>query len=143
LKSLVKTVQDKFALNINLDVIGKIEKYPSEVETMLFRIVQEALNNIGKHAKATEALITIEYSEEKFILTISDNGKGFKLAESIDALPRRGKLGLAGIKERASLLGGTVDVTSSSTKGTCLNIEIPRGEDMGIMENPVSSDYEF
>jgi two-component system sensor histidine kinase DegS len=120
-----------------------VQKYPSEVETMLFRIVQEALNNIGKHANATEALITIEYSEEKIILTISDNGKGFELSESIDALPRKGKLGLAGIKERASLLGGIVDITSSSAKGTCLNIEIPRGENLGIIENPVSSDYEF
>lgn len=143
LKSLVKTVQDKFEITINLDVIGKVQKYPSEVETMLFRIVQEALNNIGKHSKATEALLTMEYSEEKIILTISDNGKGFDLAESIDALPRRGKLGLAGIKERASLLGGIVDVTSSSATGTCLNIEVPCGENLGIMENPASSDYEF
>jgi signal transduction histidine kinase len=125
LTSLVKALQDGHGINADLEVIGEAHRYSPEVETMVFRIAQEAINNIGKHSQATKANINIEFTGETINLTVSDNGKGFNLPESIDALPRSGKLGLAGIKERASLLGGTIKVTSSPGKGTCLILEIP------------------
>jgi len=125
LRSLVKALYNEHGIKAELKVVGEAKRYPPEVETTFFRITQEAVNNIGKHSQATEAFVCIEFAGEKTNLTISDNGKGFNLAESINALPRSGKLGLAGIQERAHLLGGTIQVTSSPDNGTCLTVEIP------------------
>ena len=125
LRSLVKGVQEYEGIGMNLKVLGGERRFSPEVELLLFRIAQEALNNIRRHAQASEAQVAIDFAEDRVKLMISDNGRGFELSGRVDDLPRSGKLGLAGMQERARLLGGTFEVKSTPGKGTTLIVEVP------------------
>jgi signal transduction histidine kinase len=121
----MKDLQEYDNIGSKLGVLGDEKRFPPEFESSLFRIVQEALNNIRRHAKATEATVVIDFSGNKVKVAISDNGRGFELAGGVDDLPRSGKLGLVGMQERARLLGGTLEVQSKPSKGTTIIIEVP------------------
>jgi len=125
LRSLAKGLQESDGIGTDLKVLGGERRFLPEVELLLFRIVQEALNNIRRHAQASEAQVVVEFAEDRTKVTISDNGRGFELSGGVDNLPRSGKLGLAGIQERARLLGGTIEVKSTLGKGTTLIVEVP------------------
>jgi len=122
---LVSDVERRCEIQTNLVVFGDEQRFPPEVELTLFRIVQEALRNVEKHAQATRAEVTINFGADKTQLSISDNGEGFQLSEEMGDLPRQGKLGLAGIQERARLLGASLRIHSESAQGTTVNIEVP------------------
>jgi len=124
-RSLVKSLQDSEGIDAQLKVPGRERRFTPEVELLLFRIVQEALNNIRRHARASEAQVVMEFDGDEVKVTISDNGRGFELRGDIDNLPRIGKLGLAGMQERARLLGGTLEVKSTPGKGTTLVVNTP------------------
>ena len=125
LRSLVKDLQESDGIGASLKVLGGERRFSPEVESLLFRIFQEALNNIRRHAHASEAQVVMEFAGDKVKVTISDNGQGFELLGGVDDLPRSGKLGLAGMQERARLLGGTIEVKSTPGKGTTLIVEVP------------------
>jgi len=125
LRSLAKGQQVYDGIHTDLKVLGGERRFSPEVESLLFRIVQEALNNIRRHAEASEAQVVIEFAEDRIKVTISDNGRGFELSGRVDDLPRSGKLGLAGMQERARLLGGTLEMESTLGKGTTLIVEVP------------------
>jgi len=125
LRSLAKSLQESDGIGTDLKVLGGERRFSPEVELLLFRIVQEALNNIRRHAQASEAQVVMEFAEDRIKVTISDNGRGFELSGRVDDLPRSGNLGLAGIQERARLLGGTLEVQSTPGKGTTLIVEVP------------------
>jgi signal transduction histidine kinase len=80
---------------------------------------------VWRHSQASKAEIKVEFELGITRITVSDNGKGFSLPDKIDGLARDGKLGLAGMKERAQLIGGTLTVQSSPGKGTSITIESP------------------
>jgi len=124
-RSLVKGVQEYDGIDMNLTVLGSERRLSSEVELLLFRIVQEAFTNIRRHAQASEAKVVMEFAQDRVKVTISDNGRGFELSGRVDALPRSGKLGLTGMHERARLLSGTLEVQSTLGKGTTLVVEVP------------------
>jgi signal transduction histidine kinase len=102
-------------------------RLPSEYEIVLFRITQEALMNIAKHAAATKATVTLTRSDEAVELTITDNGRGFD--PSALRLPGHGESmggwGLVGMRERAGLLGGQVEIESHPGRGTQVRVRIP------------------
>jgi len=123
-RSLVKSLQESDGIGAELKILGGERRFPPEVEVLLFRIVQEALNNIRRHAHASEAQVAMEFDGDEVKVTISDNGHGFELRGDVDDLPRIGKLGLAGMQERARLLGGTLEVKSIPGKGTTLIVEV-------------------
>jgi PAS domain S-box-containing protein len=125
LRSLVKDLQEYDGIGTSLEVVGGERRFSPEFESLLFRIVQEALSNIRRHAQASEARVAIDFTGDKVRLTISDNGRGFELSGRVDDLPRSGKLGLAGMQERARLLDGTLEVESTPGKGTTLTVEVP------------------
>lgn len=93
-----------------------------KIETNLYRIVQEALNNISKHSQAKKAEIMLEKRKNKIVLIIADNGKGFnpKAAHTGNT-----KIGLLGMQERAALLGGDLEIESISGKGTTVYVRVP------------------
>jgi signal transduction histidine kinase len=95
------------------------------VQLLLFRIVQEALNNIRRHTDASMALVTVEFGTNETLLSISDNGKGFELPERMSDMAGSGKLGLAGMQERAQLLGGRLNISSQPGKGTTVTVRLP------------------
>jgi PAS domain S-box-containing protein len=108
-----------------VNIIGKEHRLPEEVAIALYRVTQEALRNVWRHSGATSADITFEFSDKKTRITVSDNGKGFELAEQVGDLAKHGKLGLAGMQERVQLMGGTLEVKSQPGKGTTITIEAP------------------
>ena len=94
---------------------------PFELATPLFRICQEALTNVTRHAEASEVSIQLDRQDGRVFLTVCDNGRGITDEE----IQRQGSLGLLGMKERVSLLGGTLDIKGIPGKGTTVAIDIP------------------
>jgi len=105
-------------------ITGTERRIAPEVELVLFRIAQEALRNIMKHACATEAIVNVNYGLEKVKLIITDNGKGFKKPRVTGQFIRQGKLGLAGMYERAKIIGGALSLKSQPGNGTRIFIEV-------------------
>ena len=97
----------------------------SEVELTLFRIAQEALNNVRKHAQATRVVTTMKLSNGAIKMIIQDNGKGFKLPALTEYPTAAGKLGLTGMHERARLLGGILEINSEPGRGTKVIVSVP------------------
>lgn len=111
---------------VDLKIIGSRRRFSIEIELLLFRIAQEALRNVWKHAQASSAQITLEFTETRTKLSISDNGKGFSPPLEISSLSRSGKLGLVGMQERARLFSGTLSVISVPGTGTTVTAELPQ-----------------
>lgn len=107
-----------------LEVQGREARLTAPVETVLFRILQEAMNNIAKHAEARRALLRLEFLEDRVSATVEDDGRGFDL----EAADSKGGVGLAGMRERASLVGGALTISSRPEQGTQISVSIPLGE---------------
>jgi len=116
---------EKQGIDGHVEVVGNERSLPDEVQLMLFRIAQEALNNVRRHAEATCVWITMEFGDSEITLTVKDNGKGFELPEKVEELASMGKLGLAGMQERALLIGGKLTLQSEPHKGTTVRVEVP------------------
>jgi signal transduction histidine kinase len=99
------------------------ERPKPERELALFRIAQEALNNIAKHARASRVEITLERSGSAYLLSVQDDGVGFDAAD--DCTPRRPGLGMVIMRERAQAVGGRFDVQTHPGRGTRLSVEVP------------------
>ena len=102
-----------------------IPPLPLETQLVLFRIDQEALNNINHHSGASQASITVECQKAEVRVTISDNGQGFDLPRQLSDFASQGKLGLTGMAERAQLIGGKLEVSSQIGKGTKIIVKAP------------------
>ena len=94
----------------------------SEIETALYRIGQEALNNVAKHAQARDATVLLERSAGRISLIVEDDGIGFDVEQRLGV---RQRFGLTGMRERALLLGGEFDIESTPGKGTTVVARIP------------------
>jgi signal transduction histidine kinase len=109
------------------------EKLPEEKGIALFRVYQETLTNIVKHAQATEVAVELFDKDRKAILTIQDNGTGFQLPQDWLTLARNGHLGLVGMRERVEAIGGRLEIDSHPGKGTVIRVEVPTSEmDEGV-----------
>lgn len=92
---------------------------------IIFRIFQEALNNVIKHADASNVIISIDNTDYELKMTIQDNGKGFDVQQKYESKKDGFRSGLKNMKTRASLIGGTLTLQSDPTKGTTLNLILP------------------
>jgi signal transduction histidine kinase len=112
--------------SIAVDFHSSLEKQrlPSAVETAVFRIVQEALTNVFKHAQANRVSVMLEYRYDELLVIVEDNGCGFQ-PEVPPTVKERGGLGLIGIHERVALVGGKFNIESEPGSGTTLVIRIP------------------
>jgi len=118
-------LEREFGIKADLRVIGTERRLIPEAELLFFRVIQEAISNVRRHAEASQVEITIEYDDCKTTAIVRDNGKGFALPETLGELSRTGKLGLVGMEERAKLLGGSLRLESEPGKGTTVVIEAP------------------
>ena len=110
---------------IRCELVGSERRLPSEVELTVFRVVQEALTNVRKHASsATSVDVTLRFDEEDVTAGVTDNGPGFHVSEP-NGLIREGHLGLAGMNERARLIGGVLSIVSTSGEGTTVTLRTP------------------
>jgi PAS domain S-box-containing protein len=112
-------------MSVDLKVVGDERRFNPEAELVLFRIVQEALANVRRHAEASKVEVLLEFAKDKTMVTISDNGKGFQMPEALGDMSRLGKLGLIGMEERVRLLSGRLAVKSEIGIGTTVTVVIP------------------
>jgi PAS domain S-box-containing protein len=124
LQWLAEETHDFSGIKIHVKVAA-IPPLPPETQLVLFRIVQEALNNLQRHSGASEASITVACQDSEVRVTISDNGKGFELPQQLSDFASQGKLGLTGMAERARLIGGELEVSSQKGKGTTIIVKAP------------------
>jgi signal transduction histidine kinase len=112
--------------SISLDFHSGLNKLrlPPQVETAVFRIVQEALTNVLKHAQATRVSVMLEYRCDELLVIVEDNGRGFQPEVPL-TIKERGGLGLVGINERVALVGGKLNIESEPGGGATLAIRIP------------------
>jgi signal transduction histidine kinase len=121
LERLTETLVEQSDLEI--EFLSRIDdRLPEEVETALYRIVQEALTNVVKHANARQVSIVLARNDRVVTALIEDDGRGFDPAAT-----REGGFGLEGMRERVALLGGTLKVESRKNAGTTLKVEVPEG----------------
>jgi len=124
LETHFKNFGQRTGLQASLQMPDELPPLTRDAEINLFRIIQEALNNIEKHAQASHVTIEIEATPHKLFVTIRDDGKGLT-RERPGGKPRN--LGIAGMKERTELLGGTLKIKSETDRGTVVNLEVPLG----------------
>ncbi|HYJ46515.1 MAG TPA: sensor histidine kinase, partial [Pyrinomonadaceae bacterium] len=125
---MVERVASSSAINFSVEVDPLDGVFSKQAEINVFRITQEAVNNVVKHSGAKRASVRIKSDGERVTLTVSDDGRGFAHADG-DAAPegvgRRG-FGLLGLQERVRLLGGTLAVESEPKGGTTVHVILPR-----------------
>jgi two-component system, NarL family, sensor histidine kinase DegS len=115
--------QQNFLVEFIVD--GTEESFAPEENMLFYRIVQEALHNIRKHAEASNVIIRLNFNKDDTVLEIRDDGKGFVSGEDSRFL-RSGKIGLASMQERAELLGGDMEIQSTPGHGTVISLVIPK-----------------
>lgn len=119
-ESLVKAgIRTKFILP------EKIDHLPSELSINLYRIAQEAINNIMRHSKAQNACIALRVSNDLICLSIEDNGQGFDVQDILKSSLKSQHWGLVGIRERTEILNGQFNITSSRQSGTKIIVQAP------------------
>lgn len=126
LEMLAREISGGNSLSVNFQRTGQERRLSSEVELVLYRIAQEALNNIIRHAKATNALLHITYIHEKVQLEVSDDGIGFQIPNSPTDFAPSGHFGLLGMHERAELIGARLEIESALGEGTSLKVILSR-----------------
>jgi two-component system sensor histidine kinase DegS len=120
LKRYLEELSRKDNIEFDFKTFGKENRLPPSMEVALFRLVQESLNNVNKHSKATEVQLKLEFQKERIFLIVSDNGVGFDVKQK-----SREGFGILGMKERVKLLDGQLVFQSAPGKGTKLFLVIP------------------
>lgn len=124
LRWYIRAFQDRHPeIAVRFEVQGEMSRLLPEYETLLFRIVQEALTNIAKHADARNVEIGLDIAPEELVIYISDDGVGFDAGAVMDG--RGGGWGLLGIRERTQLLGGESQIRSEPGRGTHVTVRMP------------------
>lgn len=120
LKRYIEELSKKNHTDFEFKTFGKENRLPPAMEVALFRLVQESLNNVIKHAKATDVQLKLEFQRDRIFLIVSDNGIGFDMKQKT-----REGFGILGMKERIKLLEGQIVIQSAPGKGTKLFLSIP------------------
>lgn len=112
-------------LKIQFKRIGQERRLSSEIELALYRMAQEGLSNIIRHAQATTAALTIHFETGRVTLRITDDGRGFTIPETPSDFSQQGHFGLLGMHERVELIGAELDIQSAPSKGTQIVVTLP------------------
>jgi two-component system, NarL family, sensor kinase len=132
IRELVTQFDRRESTHAELIAEGKELEVSPEVALCVYRVTQEALRNVARHAKAREAAVKLVVSDAEVELTITDNGVGFVEEEA----RRRGGLGLTSIDERVRLVSGTVNLNTSPGHGTQITVRVPHGDRHETSERP-------
>jgi signal transduction histidine kinase len=116
-----KEFSRRSGIPVDVNIQGEVDAVPDEVRTCVYRVVQEALTNVSRHAEAQRIKLLVKREGEQIAVSIEDDGKGFDASCS----PKASGIGLVGLKERVSELSGTTKITSEPGKGTQINVHIP------------------
>ena len=116
---------EPFGIELSFEVLGRQTQLSNEREITVFRVVQEAINNIVQHAQASNVSLLVRFEKTCLAVQVEDNGQGFVMDEVFDCKDQCRGLGLLGMRERLFLVGGTLDIQSAPQVGTRLQIRIP------------------
>jgi signal transduction histidine kinase len=124
LHSFVKGFSKQTRVHVRLTVYAAVEQLESATRTVLYRVVQEALTNVTRHAHASRVDVSIHKHSRAVVVTIKDDGKSFAVERVLHAKKNK-RLGLLGMRERVEMVGGHLRIESAPDKGTTINAEIP------------------
>jgi two-component system sensor histidine kinase UhpB len=125
LEMLAHEVQQMHDLEINFQSSGVEQRLSPEAELAIYRVVQECLSNVVRHANASLASVHISFSPSEVVVEVRDDGKGFAVPESPSAFAPGGHYGLLGLYERAELIGARLEIHSSLGRGTRIAVVLP------------------
>jgi signal transduction histidine kinase len=108
-----------------MEVRGTPRRLTPEVESVLFRIAQEALTNVAKHAGANSVKVELDFSSSSILLNVTDDGIGFSPEAVLRPEARRKSWGLLGMRERADLVGGQCEIAARPRHGTRVSVRVP------------------
>ncbi len=127
----------RYPFTVDVEIIGPRQRFPERVETTLYRIAQEAITNVARHAQATHVRLSLTVQDSRVCLTIADDGVGIDLeAAQNTGSGQQPKHGLAGIRESAQLMGGQVEIRSAPGAGTALTVCLPLEEEPDEPHSP-------
>lgn len=126
LEMLARETSENHLLDVTFQKTGEEQRLPSEVELALYRIAQEALSNVVRHAQAKQAVLKIFYQEDEVWLEVHDQGVGFEMPKSPTDFAVSGHFGLLGMRERADLIGGQLEVQSAIGQGTRVAVRLQK-----------------
>ena len=112
-------------IDCSFQIDGTPRSLPPMVEIAVYRVAQEALANVRKHAQATRVDVVLRFQTDDLCLEIRDNGKGFNLSQALDGSRSGEHLGLSGMKDRAETLGGTLNIESAEEAGATIALTLP------------------
>ncbi|MBM3129303.1 MAG: PAS domain S-box protein [Chloroflexi bacterium] len=132
LQQLATAFSEQHDVRVDLDVQGPQDRLTGFLEPVLIRIIQEALNNVSKHARAKQVRLLVDLRAEEYVSAqIQDTGIGFDPA-TLNRATVRGHLGLAQMRERVENLGGTFELNSQAGQGTCLRVTLPLKQPVAV-----------
>ena len=130
--SLVQEWEERSGVSANLEIDQTLGRLPELMELSIFRIIQEGLGNVAKHANANEVKLTLKYSPEgRLLIRFADDGRGIDTLPNLAELLTKKHFGLAGIGERVALLDGRMQIKSSVGEGFVLEVELPNPNPFG------------
>jgi signal transduction histidine kinase len=125
LEQYVASFGEQHGLDVQFEAAGLAgERLPPSIETAMYRVVQEALTNIARHAKANHVDVLLKSRAERLLVIVEDDGIGFE----VEKVMQTNRLGLVGMRERARMLGGTLTIESTPGAGTTVFVEVPYGD---------------
>lgn len=122
LANYVKQWSEHFGIRAEFHASAVAQRFDPRIETNLYRIAQEALNNCAKHAQCSRADILLERRDHHIVLIVEDDGVGFDPGNTTD---RDGQWGLLGMRERVALIDGTIEIESAAQSGTTIFVRVP------------------
>jgi signal transduction histidine kinase len=137
LEAVCAEVRRRFGISVDFQSLGGRQRLGPDVEIAVYRAVQEAVNNVVKHAQARNVSVVVDRRATELRIVVEDDGNGFDLQEFSQSDTRHSKLGLSVIEERLTLLGGSLAIESEPGHGTSLFMRIPVTiEEMGNVPDP-------
>jgi signal transduction histidine kinase len=125
LEMLARQMEERHNLPVAVDVQGETVRLAPDLELAAFRIVQQALNNVATHAQARNVNVSVTFASDGLTLAVQDDGRGFSPPEQPADLARQGHFGLMGMRERAMLYGGHLNIASVPGQGTAVTAWLP------------------
>jgi two-component system sensor histidine kinase DegS len=122
----IEDFEDKTNIGVTFDLVGEERRLPPYVEVTIFRVIQELLRNVGRHAHASHVQVNLNLQGPTVGIVVEDDGSGFDVEQTLAAAQERRTLGLATIQRRLEMLEGDIKLDSSLGRGTRVTIEIPQ-----------------
>ena len=133
LESQLESFRGTYKIATRFSVEALPERLPEAIETAVYRIIQEALTNVARHARAKRVTVALRGEHGALELEVRDDGIGLP---TVNGAGRRKGIGLVGIRERVHALGGTMAMTSVNGGGACLSVRVPLPRDVALPTRP-------